>query len=355
MGTALGKPDEPKRTSSERLVKGRAERRGLASVKICSLIPSGTEILFALGLGDQVVGVTSYCNHPPEARKKRVVSKGVIDIFRLTAREVDEKVQELAKTGQPAYVLEASWLADVKPDLILTQDMCRSCDLQAEEVFQVILDFEQKPVVLLLNPHRLADVFSNLRRVAETAGVPERASKIVDSLRSRVQKVTRLVSQTSYRPRVLFLEWMDPPSPAGDWIPEQVELAGGIHELGKIGLPPVRMSWEAVVQCDPDVIIVGPCSHSIPRSLREMLNVVQNERWWGLKAVKTGEVYIVNSAYFDRPGPRIVDGIEILAQLLHPELFTGLIPPDTVVKLHRSSDERSTHLEQVAGLFCAYP
>ncbi|MDA2934986.1 ABC transporter substrate-binding protein, partial [Acidobacteria bacterium AH-259-D05] len=190
-------------------------------MKICSLIPSGTEIAFALGVGDQVVAVTEYCNYPPEARTKRVVSRGVIDIFRLSAREVDEKVQALAKAGKPAYQFDTQWLSKVKPDLILTQDMCHSCDLEAKEVFHAITGFKPEPEVLVLSPRRLADIFENIRRVAERAGVRQKAEEFIRELESRIERVGHLVSQASDRPRVLFLEWTHPPSPAGDWIPEQ--------------------------------------------------------------------------------------------------------------------------------------
>jgi len=322
-------------------------------MKICSLISSGTEIAFALGLGDHVVAVTEYCNYPPEARRRRVVSRGVIDIFRLSAREVDERVQELAKAGKPAYLFDTRWLAEVKPDLILTQDMCRSCDLEASTVFDAIADFEPKPQVLVLNPRRLADILTNIRRVGEATGVAPMADELVRRLQGRIDRIVQLVSRTSYGPRVLFLEWTDPPSPAGDWIPEQVELAGGRPQLGEAGLAPVRLTWDAVVRCDPDVIIIGPCSHDIARGLREMPALVRREGWWDLKAVRAGNVYIVNSEYYDRPGPRVVNGIEVLAQLLHPELVAGIVHPQTAVKLQPS--DRPYRAEDIASLFKPYP
>ncbi len=321
-------------------------------MKICSLIPSGTEIAFALDVGDQVVGVTEYCTYPPEARSRHVVSRGVIDIFRLSAREVDKRVQELAKAGQPAYLFDTRWLAEVRPDLILTQDMCRSCDLESSTVFDAIADFEPKPQVLVLNPRRLTDIFTNIRRVGEATGVAPMADELVRRLQGRIDKVVRLVSRASYRPRVLFLEWADPPSPAGDWIPEQVELAGGRPQLGEAGLAPVRMTWDAVVRCDPDLIIIGPCSHTIERSLREMPALVRREGWWDLKAVRSGNVYIVNSEYYDRPGPRVITGIEVLARLLHPELVARTVQPQTVVKLNCSGSPCPP--EEIASLFQPY-
>ncbi len=195
-------------------------------------------MLFALGVGDQVIGVTEYCNHPPEAKTRRVVSKGVIDIYHMTAKEVDDKVQELAKTGRSAYQFDTDWLNDVKPDLILTQDMCKSCDLDAKDVFCAIEKIQPRPNVLVLNPRRLSDIFTNIRRVAEAAGVPENGASLVAGLERRVERVRGMVSGRP-RPRVLFLEWTDPPSPAGDWMPEQVLVAGGIPLLSEPATPAV--------------------------------------------------------------------------------------------------------------------
>jgi iron complex transport system substrate-binding protein len=328
--------------------------RGAAkSMKICSLIPSGTEIVFALGIGDQVVAVTEYCNYPPEAKTKHVVSRGVIDIFHLTAGEVDKQVENLVKSGKSAYQLDTQWLEEVRPDLILTQDMCRSCDLEARDVFRVVASFDPKPQVLILNPRRMGDIFSNIKRVAKAAGIPERAEEFVSRLQSRIEKIVELVSKSSYRPGVLFLEWTDPPSPAGDWIPEQIELAGGVALLGKPGEPPVKMTWEIVANSDPDVIIIGPCSHNIQRTFREMPLLMRRDGFWNLRAVESGNLFVVNSDYFDRPGPRIINGVEVLARILHPELVDATIPPNMVVKLCNSSI-RSDRMEEIAGMFRPY-
>jgi iron complex transport system substrate-binding protein len=322
-------------------------------MKICSLLASGTEMLFALGLGEQVIGVTEYCNYPPEAKTRRVVSKGVIDIYHMTAKEVDDEVQELARTGGSAYAFDTDWLNEVKPELILTQDMCKSCDLDAKDVFCAIEKIEPKPHVLVLNPRRLSDIFANIRRVADAAGVSERGLSLVADLQSRVARVKKEVSGAGTKPRVLFLEWTDPPSPAGDWMPEQVAVAGGIPQLGEPGVPPSRLNWPTIERCEPDIIIIGPCSHNTSRSLKEMPNVARADAWWRLGAVRSGNTYIVNSEYFDRPGPRVVDGIEILAQILHPSLDIREIPPNAVVKLEHAG-ARPARAEEIVDLFHPY-
>ncbi|MBI3858975.1 MAG: ABC transporter substrate-binding protein [Thaumarchaeota archaeon] len=310
-------------------------------------------MLFALGLGEQVVGVTQYCNYPPEAKTRHVVSKGVIDIYHMTAKEVDDKVQELARTGGSAYAFDTEWLNRVKPDLILTQDMCKSCDLDAKDVFCAIEKIEPKPQVLVLNPRRLSDIFANIRRVADAAGVPGRGASLVRDLEGRIEKVRKNVSGSVQRPRVLFLEWTDPPSPAGDWMPEQITESGGIPQLSESGVAPSRLNWPAIERCNPDVMIVGPCSHNISRSLKEMPNVARIDAWWRLRAVRSGNTYIVNSEYYDRPGPRIVDGIEILAQILHPDLDIREMPPNAVVKLEHAG-AIPPRAEEVADLFHPY-
>lgn len=310
-------------------------------------------MLFALGLGDEVVGVTEYCNFPAEAKTKRAVSTGVIDIYHMSAREVDEKVQELAKTGKSAYAFDTEWLRQIKPDLVLTQDMCRSCDLEAKDVFCAIEKMEPKPDVLVLNPRRLSDIFANVERVAKAANVSEKGIALAAALQKRVQRIKGIVSRVPNRPRVLYLEWTDPPSPAGDWIPEQVAIAGGVPQLSEPGVPPTRLNWQVVERCDPDVIFIGPCSHDIPRILREMPNVAKVDAWWRMRAVRKGDVYLLTSEYFDRPGPRVVDGIEILAQILHPDLDVCTLPTNAVAKL-KSGAERPQRPEQIIDLFHPY-
>ncbi len=309
-------------------------------------------MLFALGLGEQVIGVTEYCNYPPGAKSRPVVSRGVIDIYHMTAKEVDDKVQALAKSGSPAYTFDIEWLRQAKPDLILTQDMCKSCDLEAKDVFCAIEKMEPRPRVLVLNPRRLSDIFFNIGRAADAAGVHERGALLVQELQGRIDSLRKKISRGKTRPRVVFLEWTDPPSPAGDWIPEQIAEAGGMAELSKPGVPPARLNWQAIEECDPDIMIIGPCSHTTYRSLKEMPNVAR-DAWWRLEAVKSCNTYIVSSEYFDRPGPRVVDGIEILAQIIHPELDICDIPPNSVLKLEQTG-AAPVRPEEIMNLFRPY-
>ncbi len=308
--------------------------------KICSLIPSGTEIAFALALGDYVLGVTEFCNYPPEAKKRAIVSKGIIDIYTQRERQVDEQVQRLARKDKSAYILDIEWIRRVKPNLILTQNMCRSCDIEAKDVLCAVEDFDPKPTVLVLNAHRISDIFENIGCVAKSAEVPERGEQLITDLKERIHAVTQLVSRASHRPRVLFLEWIETPSPAGDWFPEMVELAGGRPQLGQDGSPPTRTTWDEVFRCDPEYIIISPCSHSIGRSLKEMPDIAGMGGFWRLQAVKSGNVYIADSEFFERPGPRVINGIELLAQILHPDMVSGRIPPNMVAKLKPPEDGR---------------
>lgn len=321
--------------------------------KICSLIPSGTEIAFALGLGDHVVGVTSFCNYPPEAKNRCIVSRGVIkDLYNRREADVDAEVQMFAREGRSAYTLDVNWLNTVKPDLILTQDMCNSCDARANDVICSIKDYQA--TILVLNAHFIDDIFRNIRRLAEAAGIQDKGEYLIRNLKERIQRIQCLVSHAFYKPRIVFLEWLDPPSPAGDWFPEMVELAGGIPLLSQKGQPPVKMSWEDISCCEPDCIIISPCSHPIKRSLNELPDIAKNERWWKIKAVREGNVYVIDSEFYERPGPRIIDGVEILAQIFHPSIIGNRIPPNIVVKLR--PPWTGTHpLRNIINAFEPYP
>jgi len=321
-------------------------------LKICSLIPSGTEIAFALGLGNYVLGVTSFCNYPPEATGRWIVSRGVIkDLYDRREADVDKEVQMLAREGRSAYTLDVEWLNTVKPNLILTQDMCNSCDARAKDVICAAKEFEAN--VLVLNAHCIDDIYRNIRRLAEATGVSRKGQNLVNDLKRRIDHVYDKVSHASRKPTVVFLEWLDPPSPAGDWFPELVELAGGIPLLSQKGYPPIRMTWNDIRRCEPEYIVISPCSHPLKRSLREMPDIAKSDDWWGIKAVRNGNVYIIESDCFERPGPRIVNGIEMLAQILHPDLVENKIPPNTVVKLKTPAKRLSP--DEIIDAFEPYP
>ncbi len=323
-------------------------------MKICSLLPSGTEIVFALGLGDQLIGVTDICDYPPEATKKRVVSRSLVDPAHLSSAEVERRMQEILRAGKSPFVLDADWLQAEKPDLILTQDLCFICDVDASEVLGASRLLNPRPEVLILSPRTFSDIFENLKRVGGAAGAEAKAEEVTQALQERVSAVASKAATALYRPRVLSLEGIGPLVAGGHWLPEMKWLAGGRDELFSPGCPAQRIGWETVVRYAPEVLVIALCSSSVCRSLKEASWLVRQEGWWELPAVERGEVYVIDHVYYSRPGPRSVKGLEILAQILHAELFTGMIPPDTVVKLDTVAARRCPP-ERIASCFLPYP
>ena len=323
-------------------------------MKICSLLPSGTEIAFALGLGDQVAGVTDLCDYPPEAKTKTVVSHSLVDALGLTSAEVEQKMKESAASGRSTYEIDTQWLSTANPDLVLTQDLCYICDVDASQVFEAVSICRIHPKVLVLSPRTVPDILTTIQEVGEAAGVTDKAGELVAQLQARLDNVSRKLAASAYRPAVVSLEGIDPLVAGGHWIPEMKILAGARDQMFSPGCPAVRLTWDQVVKEDPEMLFLTLCSSDLERNLREVHWLARQGGWWDLMAVRTGQVYMIDHVYFSRPGPRVVKGIEILAQIVHPKLFTGLIPQDTVLKLEPSR-RRSDDPEELAGCFLPHP
>jgi iron complex transport system substrate-binding protein len=323
-------------------------------VKICSLLPSGTEIAFALGLGDQVIGVTDICDYPDEAMTRHIVSRSLVDPSVLTSAEVEQKMKELTAEGRSTYELDTQWLYKENPDLILTQDLCYVCDIDASLVFDAVTVLLSQPQVLVLSPRTVSEVFDTITQVGEAAGVRDRADELVGRLQARVNSLVSRTGPSRHKPRVFSLEGINPLVAGGHWIPDMKLLAGGRDDMFSPGCPALRLTWDQVRDYDPEVLFLTLCSSDLKRNLREVHWLARQEGWWDLQAVTTGQVYMIDHIYFSRPGPRIVEGIEILSEITHPEIFTGLIPPDTVMKLDPSAD-RDCPPEELAGYFRPYP
>ncbi|MDA2932958.1 ABC transporter substrate-binding protein, partial [Acidobacteria bacterium AH-259-D05] len=260
----------------------------------------------------------------------------------------------LAQSGKGTYTFDTEWLCREKPDLILTQDLCHVCDLDASEVVKAIASLQPPPEVLVLSPKNLADIMNNIKRVGEATGVMEKADLLYTRLQSRIDAVADRAASAEHKPRVFMLEWIDPLAAGGHWFPELVALAGGKDELGKPGDPSVLLAWKQVLKYNPEIILMSPCSCAIGRTLRDVHLLARQEGWWDIEAVRRGQVYIVVPDYYTRPGPRIVRGLEITAQILHPESFTDLIPAQTVVKLDPLARDNGSP-EGLAQYFHPYP
>jgi iron complex transport system substrate-binding protein len=295
-------------------------------MRICSLLPGATEIVYALGLGDQIVGVTHECDYPHDAKQKRVVVRSGIDSTRMSGLEIDRKVAELLQTGKGLYTIDEQAFIAAAPDIILTQGLCDVCALDYNDVVEASQLLPHAPKIISLNPHSFTDILEDILRVGAATNCETHAEALVRDLRQRINRVGH--REPDYRPRVVCLEWFEPLYVAGHWVPEMVALAGGHDVLGHIGEPSTKVEWRRVVDAKPDVILLMPCGFDVRRTLKESTPLQRLEGWKDLPAVKAGNVYALNgSAYFSRPGPRLVNGLEILARVIHPDSVTWSLSP----------------------------
>jgi iron complex transport system substrate-binding protein len=292
-------------------------------MKICSLLPSATEIVYALGLGESLAGVTHECDFPPEARTKPVLIRPRL---RATANagEIDREVRELVARGESLYAVDDEALRRIAPDLILTQDLCHVCAASPDDLAAALAKLPRPPRVVTLTPHSLADVWADIRTVGEATGRAADAEVLASTLEKRVAAVEREVEAKraaagAPRARVLCLEWLDPPYVAGHWVPEMVAKAGGVDVLGRAGQASFAITWEQAIAARPDVVLVMPCGFGAERAAAELAQMARPAGWEKLPAVKAKRVHAVDAnSYFSRPGPRLADGVEFLANLLHP-------------------------------------
>lgn len=283
-------------------------------MRIVSMLPGATEIVYLLGLGDQLVGVSHECDFPPDARTKPAVTRAPFDSHSLPSAEIDRLVTETAAIGRELYHVDPAVLSDLKPDLVLTQGLCDVC---AVSVATVNAALPSGPRVLSLDAGRLDEMLADIVRVAGAAGVSDLGERAVRDLRARLESVRQRTSGLPDR-RVACLEWLDPPYNAGHWVPEMVELAGGVEVISRKGEFSRRVEWDEVVRAAPEVLALMPCGFGPERSLQEIGLLSRLPGWESLPAVRTGEVWAVDgNSYFSRPGPRLVQGVELLAQILH--------------------------------------
>lgn len=303
-------------------------------MRICSLLPSATEIAFSLGLGEYVVGVTHECDFPPQAKKKPVVVRSLIDAANMDSHEVDRIVSHHLQLRKSIYTIDLQGFREANPDLILTQELCDVCALNYDEVLRASEALPKKPRIVSLSPNLLSDVLGDIERVGQVTGKNREAQALVRHLRRRMDRVREQTSLSDLRPRVACLEWLEPIYSAGHWVPEMVELAGGREGLAKKGEPSSRIDWGKVAAFVPEVIVLMPCGFDVERTLKEMPLLYRLPGWSELPAVKKGKVFAVNGhAYFNRPGPRLVEGLEILAQIIHPEIFSWRAPSEAARRL----------------------
>ena len=307
-------------------------------MKICCLLPSGAEILWALDLADSVIGVSDLCDYPPDVLKtKPVVSRSRVDPSVMSSEEVEAALREILVKGESPYELDYDWLARELPDIIFTQDLCHVCEIDAGEVNLAVRGMSVQPKVAVLQPRTLDDILDSIVEVGNICGVSGRAAQLAGSLRDRAEAVTSKLCSVEARPSVFSLEGINPLVVGGHWIPDLLQMSGGNVPSLEPGCNARRLEWKEVVEAAPDKLFVDLCSSDVGRHLREVPWLAAQPGWQDIPAVASGEVYLIDHSYFSCPGPRVVVGLEILAQLTHPDLFSGLIPPGVVVKLDKEA------------------
>ncbi|MGI0066226.1 MAG: cobalamin-binding protein [Nitrosotalea sp.] len=302
-------------------------------MKLVSFLPSATEILYELGVGDQVLAVTHECNYPTEAKAKPRVIHSSFDPQKMSSQEIDNKVMELVNAGKDIYILDEQVLKKANPDLIVAQGICEVCSPYTREINKAVTLLGGRPEVLVLDPKNLDDILENIIEVGNKVGKQEKAKDFVIKLQKRIDYIKN-TSKVS-RPKVLCIEWLDPFFSAGHWVPQMVEIAGGINGISSTGDRSRKIQIEEMVQFDPDIIVLMPCGFDVSRTLVEYEKLFENNKWKKIKAVSRGQVYAVNAnEYFSKPGPRTVTGLEILAKIIHPDTFRQLqVPKQSVQKI----------------------
>ncbi|HTR46020.1 MAG TPA: cobalamin-binding protein [Verrucomicrobiae bacterium] len=290
-------------------------------MRICSLLPSATEIAYAIGLGDSILGVSHECDFPADAATKPSLLRPRVNPQAPPA-EIDRQVSEIIARGESIYAVDAELLRSLAPDLILTQDLCHVCAASPDDLATALTRFQSPPQVLSLTPRSLAEVWDDVRRVGWATGRVREAENVASELEKRVAAVAAVVARAKTGPRVLCLEWLDPYYVGGHWVPEMVCLAGGEDVLGRLREPSFRVTAEQIVESRADVIVVMPCGYNLERTASEFHLGLLPPGAEELPAVRNRRVFAVNAnAYFSRPGPRLADGVALLAHLFHPDLF----------------------------------
>jgi iron complex transport system substrate-binding protein len=313
----------------------------MTSARIVSFLPSATEMACALGLGDQLVGITHECDYPPEVEGKPVVVRNVLPIETMSQPEIDAAVTQRMRDGLSLYQVDEKLLQRLAPDIIVTQDLCQVCAPSGNEVTQALDLLPKKPQILWLTPKSLEEIFDNLRELGEATGRVKEAEVLIASGRARLEKIGTATRKLSHRPRVFCMEWLDPVYCSGHWMPEMVEIAGGIDVLARKGTDSVRIPWNDVLEWAPEVLIITPCGFNLDKVIELTPQLFTNPGWSELPAVRDGRVYAVDAnSYFARPGPRVVEGTELLAHLIHPDLFEWQGSPQAFRKIEFSNAAR---------------
>jgi len=289
-------------------------------MRIVSMLPSATEMLFALGLDREIVGVSHECDFPSQARTRPVVIHSRIP-HDATPAEIDRLVSQYVARGESLYGVDADLLEELAPDLIVTQDLCHVCAASPDDLATALTRFARRPEVLCLNPQDLGDVWRDILWVGEETARGPQAEALVKKIGQRLANVESQLGSASERPRVAFLEWLQPFYVSGHWVPEMVEVAGGMELFGRVRTPSTRIRMEDIVEGAPEILLISPCGYNVERAAHEYETMTFPDEWYSIPAVRNARVYgLEANSYFSRSGPRVITGIEALAKLFHPQI-----------------------------------
>jgi iron complex transport system substrate-binding protein len=312
-------------------------------MRIVSLLPSATEVLFALGLDREIVGVSHECDFPPQAKTKPVVIHSRMP-HDASPAEIDALVREYVHRGESLYAVDAKMLEKLAPDLIVTQDLCHVCAASPDDLATALTRFDRRPEVLCLNPQELGDVWRDILWVGEDACRGPQAEALLKQIGARLGALEQQLPQSADRPRVAFLEWLQPFYVGGHWVPEMIRRAGGEDVFGSARTPSFRIAIEDVINAAPEILLIAPCGYGAERARDEFKCMSFPEPWHAIPAVRNGRVYALEAnSYFSRPGPRLITGIEALAKLFHPdvevshEAETAILPITTGTRAARAA------------------
>ena len=295
--------------------------------RIISFLPSATELIYELGAQDRLFGVTHECVYPSDASNKPRVIESVFEPEKMSSQEIDDKICELAETGEDIYKLVTENVSNAKPDLIISQEICEVCSAYTNQVKIAMDILEKKPEIYSMSPHDIQGILKCVNDIAEKIGEVKKGEEVADSLNTRINKIKKM--PISVRPKVLGVEWIKPFFTAGHWIPEMIECSGGINMITKNGEHSRKMDIAEIENADPDVLILMPCGFDVQRTISEYEKYLRNDtRWNKLRAVREKRIFAVDAnSFFSKPSIRVATGIEILAKILHPEIFTYVEPP----------------------------
>ena len=304
-----------------------------------------------LGLGDQLVGVTHECDYPAEARSKPVVVCNALKLETMSQSEIDRAVTARLRDGLSLYELDAGLIERLSPDLIITQSLCDVCAPSGNDIAALLRALSKTPEILWMTPRSLAEIDENLRDLGRATGRLARADRLIAKGAARLDAVAGATRSSGHRPRVFCMEWLDPIYCCGHWVPEMVALAGGEDALGRLGADSVRISWDEVVAWAPEVLVVMPCGYDLEAAMQRMPALLDRPGFGDLPAAREGQVYVVDAnSYFARPGPRVVEGVELMAHLIHPDRIHWAGPADAYARIGAAGAPAAPKRQAIASV-----